>query len=146
MDKKAPVTPEMLLAAGWKHFARSSFIELVGPLWVKDEGEDQQLGFLAEPKHANRNGVVHGGMLMSFADTALGYHTRGLLHGLRGVTIQFQMQFAAPVRIGEFVICRSELIRHSMTLIFLRGLLSVNDKTVASVEGVWKVLQHKPRT
>lgn len=135
---------EQLKAEGWRQSATPGFVELIGPLWWRGDIEQREFAFLAEPRHGNRIGIVHGGMLMSFADNALGELAAGVLAGPRCATIQLQLQFAAAARIGDLVVCRPEIIRRSMTLIFLRGLLSARGKTLASAEGIWKVITHKP--
>ena len=145
MDKAARTDPAALMAEGWTLFKPNSFSELVGPFWTKGEGPDRIFGFVARADHGNGNGTVHGGMLMTFADNSLGNAVAASLRGTYCATIQLQLQFTAAARAGDFVICRPEIIRRSMTLFFMRGLLTVQDKTVASAEGVWKVLDHKPR-
>ena len=47
----------------------SAFNDLVGPLYQKIGGDRLVLGLLCLPKHANKRGVVHGGMLVTLADT-----------------------------------------------------------------------------
>lgn len=130
---------------GWSIHTTGPFVELTGPFWSKGEGTGRQFGFLPRTHHANSIGIVHGGMIMTFADSALGQVVLDTIGGARCATIQFQTHFAAAVRIGDFVICRGEVVRRSLTLIFVRGILSVREKPVASVDGIWKVLAHKPR-
>src|SRR5206468_1694669 len=60
------------LAAGWEAVDDPGFIGLVGPIVRRARGDDDEYGFVAEPKHANLSEVVQGGMLMTFADRALG--------------------------------------------------------------------------
>jgi hypothetical protein len=43
-------------------------------------------------------------------------------------------------RVGEFVTVRPEVVRHSKDLIFIRGLICVGDKNIASADGIWKVM------
>src|SRR6185503_12882928 len=70
MDAKTdPFDP---VAHGWEIYPGEGFIGLVGPFWMKREGESYRYGFLAEKKHHNRRGVVQGGMIMTFADRSLG--------------------------------------------------------------------------
>ena len=64
----------MPIPPGFKPLQRSSpFNTLVGPLYTKGEGADRQIGLLAESKHCNSRGIVHGGLLATLADLALGY-------------------------------------------------------------------------
>ena len=43
-------------------------------------------------------------------------------------------------RTGEFITCTPELVRRSRQLIFMRGLLCAGERTLASADGIWKVL------
>lgn len=126
--------------AGWVRHEDSGFIDHIGPLWEREADERLLMAFLAEAKHHNRNGVVQGGMLMAFADRAMGMSSRRATGGLPQATVQFEMQFIDAVQIGEFVVLEAELLRRTRSLVFLRGTLKVGDRVVASSTGVWKVL------
>ena len=58
--------------AGWYLEPDDGFIGHVGGLWRRNVAGVGQVAFIAQEIHANRNGVVHGGMLMTFVDRALG--------------------------------------------------------------------------
>jgi uncharacterized protein (TIGR00369 family) len=66
----------------------------------------------------NPQGTVHGGVLATALDVAMGH----LLHRLAGAgaTLEFKVQFLAPVRQG-FVICRSDVLRRGSSIWFLRA-------------------------
>jgi len=55
--------------AGWKIVKPIGFGELVGPIW---RNGDARFGFLVEGKHLNFADIVHGGMLATLADQAMG--------------------------------------------------------------------------
>ena len=116
------------------------FMVLIGPLWQQGEGQDLTFGFLAEEKHLNRRGVVHGGMLMAFADQALGLTARELTGGLPQATIQLDTHFIAPAVAGEFISVKAEVVRRTRSILFMRGTLGVGARAVASSQGIWKVL------
>lgn len=113
----------------------------VGPLWQRNEEEGPAFGFLVEEKHLNRRGVVHGGMLMTFADQALGLTSRDLNEDLPQATVQLDTQFIAPVMPGEFVEARAQMLRRTRSIIFMKGILTVDERVVASAQGVWKILR-----
>ena len=50
----------------------SPFLETVGPIHVREDGDELVLGLRAEERHANNHGTVQGGLLSTFADFALG--------------------------------------------------------------------------
>jgi len=77
---------------------------------------------------------------MSFADDALGMTVWMAADRQPCTTVQLNTQFVAPVRAGEFVESRVEVLRRTRTLVFVRGTLAVGDRTVVHADGVWKIL------
>jgi uncharacterized protein (TIGR00369 family) len=128
---------------GW--FTRDDepgFMVLIGPLWQRGEGEELSFGFVVEEKHLNRRGVVHGGMLMTFADQALGLTAREVTGSLPQATIQLDTHFIAPAAAGEFITVKAEVVRRTRSILFMRGTLGVGLRAVASTQGIWKVLSN----
>ena len=126
---------------GWSTFHDEGFINLVGPLCERRaEGQPRAFGFRAEQKHANLIGLVHGGMLMTLADRALGVASWDAAEA-PCVTIQFDMQFVSAVEISEFVALQPQIVRLTSSLVFTRGDLMVDDRIVAVATGVWKILK-----
>ena len=138
--------PESLKAAGWMAMEVGGFSGQIAPIWTRKGDAGGVIGFLAEPRHGNTHlGTVHGGALMTFADIALGYGAADVLGNLRCATAQLQLQFVASPQVGDFITCRPEIVRRTTHLIFVRGLIDAGDKTVASADGIWKVLEQRPR-
>ena len=127
-------------ADGWTPFQDVGFIDLVGPIWQRREGNDVTFAFRAEPKHENLIGVVQGGMLMTFADRTLGAAAWAAAGGRPSVTVQFDHLFISSAKIGEWVEVRPEVVRQTSSLIFMRGTLTAGDRTIGSASGVWKIL------
>jgi acyl-coenzyme A thioesterase PaaI-like protein len=127
-------------AAGWTYEPEAGFIGLVGPLWRRRDGERLRFGFMAEDKHANLVGVVQGGMLMTFADRALGTLAWEAAGG-SVVTIGFDMAFADSGRIGSFIELDGEVVRRTASLVFLRGTLSAGGRVIGTCQGTWKILR-----
>ncbi|MDE2364710.1 MAG: PaaI family thioesterase [Hyphomicrobiales bacterium] len=128
-------------AHGWKHMKLKGFTELVGPIWARRNGENWSYAFLAGERHDNRQGAVHGGMLMTFADHAIGFVAWEAAGRRACVTMQLENQFLAPVRSGDFVECETEVVRAAKTVIFLRGVLKVRGRPVMAANGIWKVVE-----
>lgn len=137
----APLPAFDPLSAGWEVFEGQGFVDHVGPFYVRKEASGlRSFGFIAEPRHANLIGVVHGGMLMTLADRALGVGAWDAADGKPSVTIQFDMQFLSAVKMGEFAELAPELVRLTRSLVFMRGTLTVAGKPAAAANGVWKIL------
>jgi acyl-coenzyme A thioesterase PaaI-like protein len=128
---------------GWTPCEDAGFLDLVGPIYRRTGGTASGFGFVAEEKHANLLGLVHGGMLMTLADRALGLTAWEAAEGRPSVTIQFDMQFTSAARIGEFVTIEPEVLRRTSSLVFMRGTLSVGDRPIGFANGIWKILDQR---
>jgi len=126
--------------AGWKPKARNSFATLIGPILERREDGQRVFGLMAEPQHGNYIGVVHGGVLMALADQALGEMALDAIDGKRCVTIQLNSHFLALAKVGEFIEARGEITRLTRSMIFMRGMLSVEGREIAACDGIWKIL------
>lgn len=132
-----PFDPAM---RGWEVYADDGFIGLVGPFWQRQHNGMLEFGLVSQEKHKNRRGVTQGGMMMTFADRAMGM-TAWLQNGCEPqATVQLNYQFIDAVRLGEFVIARCRVLRMTRSLIFIEATLSVEERVVGSAQGVWKVL------
>ncbi|RVU18698.1 PaaI family thioesterase [Methylobacterium oryzihabitans] len=133
-----------LADGSWRPFTDPGFVDLVGPVLVREGDGPAAYAFRAETKHANLIGVVQGGMLMTFADRALGVVAMAAAGGQNCVTIQFEMQFVGAVRMGDVVTLVPEVVRRTGTLAFMRGDLRCRGEVVATATGVWKILRRRP--
>lgn len=127
---------------GWKQRSgQGPFTQLVGPVWVQRQPDGSSAyGLLAEERHTNSRGVVHGGMLMTFADHMLGWLVWDLVERRPCATVSLNNQFTAAVKPGDFVAMRGRVVRQTRSLIFVQGEAKVGDRTVLAAEGIWKVL------
>ncbi|MFT6774132.1 MAG: acyl-coenzyme A thioesterase PaaI-like protein [Paracoccaceae bacterium] len=125
-------------ADGWTLEADSGFVGFVGPFWRSADGA--RYGFQSDARHANLIGVVQGGMIMTFADRALGLAAWKAAGDRPCATVQFNAQFVSGVAIGAFVEIAPVVIRSTRSLIFMDGAVMVGDRPAATAQGVWKVV------
>ncbi|MBP2511709.1 MULTISPECIES: PaaI family thioesterase [Agrobacterium] len=131
----------MSIGEEWQIEDDDGFIAHVGPVYhVPFSAGEGRFRFVAEPKHRNRAGFVQGGMLMTFADRAMGRTARQSDEKRAQATAQFSMQFYEPVRIGECVEIVCTIEKQTRHLVFMRGELLVSGRQVASATGVWKII------
>lgn len=123
----------------WKLIESRGFFRSNGPSWTRTEGEARVYGFRALPKHLNRQGIVHGGMLMAFLDRTLGMEISAATGAPIQATIQLDTQFVSVVNAGDFVESRAKVVRRTRSVIFVWGELSVDGRPVARAQGIWKV-------
>ncbi|MGH6873052.1 MAG: PaaI family thioesterase [Rhizomicrobium sp.] len=137
-DRPKGIPPEAELAS------TGGFNKYVGPLWrLPDQGTGdgaiKRFAFVAEDKHMNSAGTVHGGMLMGFADTAMSRTTR-LVTGARGVnTVALNCDFVGPGKLGDMIEARVSVTRKARTMVFLSAELKSGDRTLLVATGLWKI-------
>ena len=139
--------PAALTAAGWRQIeAGDGFLGHIGPLWEKLEAGRYCLGFLVAQKHLNRNGMVHGGMLASLADSAMGLAARQHELSRRQATIQLGIHYIDAARPDEFVVARCAVRRPTRSVIFVDAEIFSAARLVATTQGIWKTLGAAPNS
>jgi len=128
-------------ADGWVIQETSEFPNMVGPFWMREEGPQLRIGFVAERKHLNRAGNVHGGMLMTFADQVMALTGRRATGDKRHATIELNIQFVGAVHLGDFVVAQAEAVRTTRSVTFMRATMYVGKRVVATTSGIWKILE-----
>jgi len=113
-----------------------------GPIWYRLRGNRLDVGFLAVAEiHGNNLGVIHGGMIASFADFALGHavwyaHIRTPI-----VTIHLDVNFVSAAMAGEWISCTPEIVMQARLVSFVRGDIMAGVCVVATTSGVWKPIR-----
>ena len=117
------------------------FIELVGPVHARGEGDDRVLGLRLEERHANAGGAAHGGLLATFVDFALGRAIRaGMEEDRDAATVSLTTDFLTPAHPGDWVEATTEVERLSGRLAFADCSLRVGDREVVRGRAVFAVL------
>lgn len=120
------------------------FAAVTGPLFVKETPNGPRFAFHAEPRHTNARDVVHGGMLMSFADQVLSLTVQRHIGTIDVATASLHCGFIASVRLGGLVEGGATLSRVGRMLIFVRGTLFCGERVVMNASGVWARLRKTP--
>jgi uncharacterized protein (TIGR00369 family) len=116
------------------------FEVFIGPVFEQGTPGAKTFALPIDERHVNARGIVHGGMLMTFADCALGQAVWDVTDRAPSVTLNMQGQFLKPARAGDIVLVRPELIRRTRSFVFMRGDFRVKDVPVFAATSVWKLL------
>lgn len=148
-DSFAPSHPSMSAATaippGFQPLSmpnNGGFINHNGPLYLRHEGEQVQMGFRVEPRHCNIMGKCHGGMLATFCDMLLplSAHRKSAAVGFRFLpTISLQVDYLAPVNLGAWVEGEADVLRVTRSLVFIDGLVRADGEAVLRCSGVFKI-------
>jgi uncharacterized protein (TIGR00369 family) len=116
------------------------FLEGVGPVHVREGGDELVLGLRAEERHANHRGTVQGGLLSTFADFALGRAIEADAEDERErATVSLTVDFLKPSKPGDWIESRTRVDRVGGTLAFADCSLTVGGSEIVRARAVWVV-------
>ena len=126
---------------GFKPLFRSSpVIDLIGPVYSKGEGADLVLGLRVEQKHCNMRGGLHGGIVATLADIALGYTIAFSTSPPTGlITANLSLDFAGTAKIGDWLEARVDVQKKGSRLAFANCYLSVGEERIVRASAVFLV-------
>jgi uncharacterized protein (TIGR00369 family) len=128
-------------AHGWKPMRGSPMPSGIGLPWARRQDDGWRYAMLADASHANPQGAVHGGVLMTFLDHALSIIAWEAAGRQPSVTVQLNGHFVDSVRPGEFIELQADIVRRTRSMVFMRGILLVGDRQVVAADGIWRVLR-----
>ena len=133
--ERGPARPRLKISP-----QQSGFASQVGPFYEVKLDSGMRRALALESRHLNPEGVVHSGVLASFADFAL-YRAIGdeIGHELRFAAVTLNVQFLSAAKAGIWLYGEGIMLRRTRELIFANGELFTDERTVATVSGVWKL-------
>jgi acyl-coenzyme A thioesterase PaaI-like protein len=111
------------------------FNTLYDPILVRPlDGNRALVRFTPQRVLTSANGTMHGGGLLGFIDIALfaGARGCGVLDSGWAMTLDLSTQFIGPARHGVAIDAEVELLRETGRLLFLRGVVTQEEESVAS--------------
>ena len=119
-------------------FRTSPFLDLIGPLFYRKDGDGFVVGLRVLPKHANARGAAHGGLLLTLADVALGYRTAfSQTPPAALTTISMTADFTAAARVGDWVEVHVDIQRLGERHAFANAYLTVGDSRIVRASAVY---------
>ena len=131
-------------------FRTSPVLDLIGPLYSRGEGQHRVLGLRAQTKHCNSRGTVHGGILATLADVALGY-TMAFSSDPPGnlVTANLSLDYAGSAKAGDWLETHVDIQKQGSRLSFANCYIQVEGERIVRASAVFLVARPaaaKPRS
>jgi acyl-coenzyme A thioesterase PaaI-like protein len=125
--------------AGWRRPDTDPFELHAGPFYCRQTADGTRLSaFRAARRHLNLFDTLHGGCLMAFADFALFWIARDELQDGGAVTASFNSEFVDAAAEGDLIEATGEVLRSIGSLIFVRGLISTQQRPLLSFSAILK--------
>jgi acyl-coenzyme A thioesterase 13 len=132
---------DVLVPAG---FARlpvgDDFVNLIGPLYFKVDGERLRVGLPLETRHGNPMGWAHGGLLVTVADMVMGVGS-GHATGIRWPhpTVSLSTEFVRGAKLGQWLEGTARIARRTINFCFATCDLMCGGEIVLIASGVFKI-------
>lgn len=126
---------------GFEPISRSSpFADLLGPIYQKVEGRELSIAIRAEQKHCNLRGHVHGGVLGTLADIAMGYSTAFSTEPPTPmVTVNLSIDFSGKADQGDWIEIHTDVQKVGRSLAFASCHVHVGEARIARASAVFSV-------
>jgi uncharacterized protein (TIGR00369 family) len=127
------------LPEGFSEFdGGADFLDLVGPIYSREDGDARVFGLRVEDRHRNAGGVTHGGMLATLVDFALGRAIEADADDDQPrMTVSLTIDYLKAVEPGSWVQTRTRVERLGGTLAFADCSLIVDDAEVVRARAVF---------
>lgn len=121
-------------------FRTSPVLDLIGPLHARGEGTGLVIGLLVEAKHCNARGTVHGGILATLADIALGYAMAFASNPPASLaTANLTLDFAGTARPGDWLEAHVDVQKQGSRLAFANCYIHAGGQRIVRASGVYLV-------
>ena len=130
------------LPEGFVPISRTSpFTDLIGPIYQKTDESGLIIGLVAEEKHCNARGMVHGGVLGTLADIAMGYSAAfSTQPPTRIVTTSQTVDYVGSAEKGDWIEVHTDVQKVGRSIAFANCYFHVDSRRIARASAVFSVI------
>jgi uncharacterized protein (TIGR00369 family) len=112
------------------------------PLYSKRTEKAVVLGLRVAKPHTNQQGLVHGGLIATLADSAMAYSCRQVMGSWASwmATISLTVDFVGPAQIGQWLTVESDVIKTGKTICFAQSLIKADNSVIARANATFRVV------
>ncbi len=119
----------------------SPFTDLIGPIYQKTDESGLIIGLVAEEKHCNARGMVHGGVLGTLADIAMGYSAAfSTQPPTRIVTTSQTVDYVGRAEKGDWIEVHTDVQKVGRSIAFANCYFHVDSRRIARASAVFSVI------
>jgi uncharacterized protein (TIGR00369 family) len=123
------------------HFKRSPVTDPWEPLFSRRCQSVVQLGLWLRQAHCNSRGFVHGGVIATLADNAMGIScVLSNREARSALTVSLHVDYVATAKIGQWLLIDPRVVKAGNTLGFVDALISADSEIVARAAATFRML------
>ena len=122
------------------HFKRSPVTAAWEPLFSRRGERSVELGLWVREAHCNSRGFVHGGIIATLADNAMGLSCVACHLGVKGaLTVSLNVDYVASAGLGQWLQITPRVIKTGTSLDFVDALITADGETIARASATFRI-------
>jgi uncharacterized protein (TIGR00369 family) len=122
------------------HFKSSPVTAAWEPLFSRRGERSVELGLWVREAHCNSRGLLHGGVIATLADNAMGLSCVACHPGVKGaLTVSLNVDYVATARNGQWLQIRPRVIKAGSCLDFVDALVTADGETIARASATFRI-------
>lgn len=114
---------------------KTAFYNLMGIRLVSLGPGESEFVLTTGEQHSNPLGLVHGGVVLSLGDAAMGNAVRSL--GVTGVTVDYSASLFSAAPMGQDLIAMGKIVKAGKNLFFTESDVWCQGKHIAQCKGTF---------
>lgn len=110
------------------------------PIYARVTSEAYILALRVREPHLNARGFVHGGLISTLSDNAMGYSCAHRLGGHGLVTINLNVDYLGMARAGAWLEFATHFVRAGRSICFAQCYVTADGEVVARANATFKVM------
>jgi uncharacterized protein (TIGR00369 family) len=130
-----------------RHFRQSPLTDPWEPLYSKRTDKAVIIPLRLAKPHTNAHGLIHGGLIATLADNAMGYscaHQMGWTSFL--ATMGLAVDFIGTAQIGQWLAVEPDVIKTGSTICFAQSLVRADNVVIARANATFRVVRQLDQT
>ena len=122
-----------------RHTRKSAVTDPWEPIWARHTDDAVQLALRVAPGHCNGRGFLHGGVIASLSDNAMGLTVVQAAAGAGAVTVSLSVDYVQTASQGQWLQVEPRVIRSEGKLGFVDALITADGRTIARASGTFRL-------
>lgn len=128
-----------------RHFRQSPLTDPWEPIYSRRTVDAVIIAVRLAKPHTNSRGLIHGGLIASLADNAMGLSCGAKLEGAgsRLVTVSLAVDFIGTAQIGQWLAVETDVIKTGGTLCFAQCFVTADGVAIARANAIFRVVKKR---
>lgn len=127
------------------HYRKSPVTDPWEPIYSRRGAESVEIGLRLASAHCNSRGLMHGGVIATLADNAMGLSCGAVYEKTFGetkaglLTVSLNIDYVASAKIGDWVEVRPRVVKAGRSMGFVDAVVTADGVTIARASATFRL-------